>query len=183
MTDLLKGLNIFLVGIMGVGKTTVGKLIAKEFGYRFFDTDALVEKVAGKTIKEMFATEGEASFRQLESQVLAEVSACTRSSIATGGGIVLQQMNWSYLQQGLVVWLDAPVEVIVERLQKDTTRPLLQADDPGAQLEKLSAARQHLYQQADLHIPVGANDTPEQIAARVIAEIPTVLKSSENPPS
>ncbi|MBE9128642.1 MULTISPECIES: shikimate kinase [unclassified Coleofasciculus] len=178
MKDLLKGINIFLVGMMGVGKTTVGRLLATELGYHFFDTDTLIEQVAGKTINEIFAEDGEEAFRQLESQVLSELSAHTKLTIATGGGIVLRHMNWSYLHQGLIIWLDAPVKVLLDRLQDDATRPLLQTADPASVLQTLLDKRRRLYGEADLHIQVSANETPEEIASRVMAAIPSVLKSS-----
>ncbi len=110
MNDLLKGLNVYLVGMMGSGKTTVGKLLAEKLNYRFLDTDILIETIAGKTIKQIFAQEGEAKFRELETQVLGEVSAYTRSVISTGGGVVLKAKNWSYLHYGIIIWIDAPVE-------------------------------------------------------------------------
>ena len=103
VNNLLKGTSVFLIGMMGVGKTTVGNLLATELGYRFFDTDDLIEKVAGKTIKEIFADDGEESFRELEGLVLSDLSAYTKLVVATGGGIVLRQMNWSYLRHGLVI--------------------------------------------------------------------------------
>jgi shikimate kinase len=174
--DLLKGINIFLIGLMGTGKTTVGDVLAKKLGYTFVDTDALIEKIAGKTINEIFADDGEDHFRQLEAQVLSELSAYTKLTIATGGGIVLRQFNWSYLHHGLVVWLDAPVEVLIARLQNDTTRPLLQGANPAQALQKLLDERLRRYAEADLHIHVTATDTPEQLASRIIAEIPDVLK-------
>ena len=178
MSDLLKGVNIFLIGMMGAGKTTVGRLLADKLGYRFFDTDVLIEQVAGKTINEIFASSGEESFRELESQVLSELSAYKNLAIATGGGIVMRQMNWSYLHHGLIVWLDAPVTVLMERLQDDTTRPLLKQTNPAQALEKLLEQRHSLYAEADLHIPVNANEMPEEIAERVIKRIPSVLKEA-----
>lgn len=181
VNNLLKGTSVFLIGMMGVGKTTVGNLLATELGYRFFDTDDLIEKVAGKTIKEIFADDGEESFRELEGLVLSDLSAYTKLVVATGGGIVLRQMNWSYLRHGLVIWLNASVDLLVERLQNDTTRPLLQNPDPGLGLEKLLDRRRNLYAQADLQIQISTNDTPDAIAARVIAEIPTVLKNPKYP--
>lgn len=177
MDNSLKGINVFLIGMMGAGKTTVGRLVADQLGYRFFDTDALIEQVAGKTINEIFADSGEEAFRQLEAQVLSELSAYTRLTIATGGGIVTQRLNWSYLHHGLVVWLDAPIDVLIARLQNDATRPLLQGSNPAQSLQKLFDQRRSLYAEADLQIPISASETPEAIALRIIAEIPTVLKS------
>lgn len=174
MNSLLKGVSLYLVGMMGAGKTTVGRELATCLGYRFVDTDAVISQVTGKSITQLFADVGEAAFRQLESQVLAEVSAYTNLVIATGGGIVLRRENWSYLHHGLVVWLDVPVELLYARLAADTTRPLLQDADPLEKLRVLLEQRQPLYRQADLQITV-TNDTPQQLAKRVLEEIPTVL--------
>ncbi|HEY9610766.1 shikimate kinase [Allocoleopsis sp.] len=176
MNDLLKGINVFLVGMMGTGKTTVGNLLARQLGYSFVDTDEVVEKTTGKTINQIFADEGEENFRQIESEVLSQVAAHTRLTVATGGGLVLRRFNWSYLHHGIVIWLDAPVDVLIARLQNDTTRPLLQNDNPAQALQTLLDQRKSLYAEADLHIRISANDTPEQIVSRIIAEIPDVLK-------
>jgi shikimate kinase len=174
--NVLKGVNLYLVGMMGVGKTTVGKLLAEEIGYRFVDTDEVIVKAAGKSINEIFTENGEAEFRQLESDVLAQVCAYTKLVIATGGGIVMQQHNWSYLHHGLIVWLDVPVQIILQRLVEDDTRPLLQ-DDPESKLRSLLEQRQPMYSQADLHITINAVETPEEIATRILATIPSVLKT------
>ena len=147
---------------------------------RFCDTDVLIETVANQTISNIFASTGEASFRELESQILSEVSAYTKTIIATGGGIVLKQMNWSYLRHGLIVWLDADVDLLLERLKEDSTRPLLQEVDPEAKLKSLLEERTHLYRQADLHICLKAEQTPEAIAQQIISEIPTVLKEERH---
>lgn len=176
VNDLLQGINVFLIGMMGVGKTTVGSLLAEKLGYRFVDTDVLIEKVAGKTINEIFYEDGEESFRELEAQVLSDLSAYSKFVIATGGGIVIRQLNWSYLHHGLVVWLDAPVEVLLDRLQDDTTRPLLQTPNPAQALQTLLDQRRSRYAEADLRILITAGDTPEQLVSRIMAEIPTVLK-------
>ena len=176
MDDQLQGLSVFLIGMMGTGKTTVGQLLAQKLGYRFFDSDDLIEKVANQSINEIFASQGEDSFRELETQVLTQLSAYTRSVFATGGGIILSQKNWSYLHQGLIIWLDAPVEVLVKRLADDTSRPLLQ-DDLAATLTSLLEQRRSRYAQADLHIPIEASQTPHQIVSQIIEKIPTVLKS------
>ena len=176
MNSLLKGVNLYLVGMMGVGKTTIGGELANKLGYSFVDTDAVVSQVTGKSINQLFADVGEAEFRLLESKVLSEVCAYTNLAIATGGGIVLRRQNWSYLHHGLVVWLDVPVEILYARLAKDTTRPLLQDGDPLEKLRSLLQQRQPLYKQADLRISVTKQDTPQQVALRVLDAIPSVLK-------
>lgn len=181
MKDLLQGMNIYLIGMMGVGKTTIGKLLARELSYRFFDTDTLLERVTNQTIPEIFAKDGEEGFRDLESKVLGELAAYARSVIATGGGIVLRQMNWSYLQEGLIIWLDAPVDILSQRLRDDNTRPLLQtAEDLNAKLTNLLEQRKSLYAQADLHITIANGQTTEEIVADIIHKIPTVLINTQN---
>ena len=171
MEDLLKGLNVYLIGMMGTGKTTVGKLLAQELGYRFFDTDELIETVAGKAITDIFAEEGEENFRDLESKVLNEVSAYVRSAIATGGGIIQRQMNWSYLRQGLIIWLDTDLSIIQKRIDTDRSRPL------ASKLESLWSIRRPLYAQADLHIKVENQQTPEEVVNQIIKLMPSVINS------
>ncbi len=171
MNKLLKGVNVYLIGMMGSGKTTVGQLLGQKLNYRFFDTDVLLENVAQKSIPEIFATEGEAYFRELETKILAEVSAYVRSAIATGGGIIQQPVNWGYLRQGLVIWLDTDIDILKERLVGDNTRPL------ANKLDSLFEARRCLYAQADLHITISKEQTPEQIADEIMEKIPSVLMS------
>ncbi|MFM2061840.1 MAG: hypothetical protein RLZZ507_1510 [Cyanobacteriota bacterium] len=177
MSNLLKGVNLYLIGMMGVGKSTVGRLLAQELGYGFLDTDDVIVKAAGKSINDIFTVEGEAAFRQLESDVLAQVCAYTKLTIATGGGIVLRQENWGYLRHGLIVWLDVPVDILLKRLAEDETRPLLQDPDPEAKLRSLLEQRQPLYSQADLHITITEEQTPAEIVTRILAAIPSVLKT------
>jgi shikimate kinase len=164
--------------MMGTGKTTVGRLLAKQLEYGFVDTDDVIVQAAGRSINQLFAEEGEIVFRQLESDILAQVCAYTKLTIATGGGIVLRTENWSYLHHGLIVWLDAPVELLYTRLLEDSTRPLLQDIDPQAKLRSLLEQRQPLYSQADLRITVSEGETPEAIAHKVMEAIPSVLKST-----
>jgi shikimate kinase len=171
MNNLLQGVNVYLIGMMGSGKTTIGQLLARKLDYRFFDTDVLLEKVAQQPITEIFATKGEAYFRNLETQVLKEVSAYPRSAIATGGGIVEKPINWSYLRQGLMIWLDADIEVLKARLAGDRTRPL------ASKLESLQAARGSLYAYADLRIAINQTQTPEQIVAEIMQKIPRMIMS------
>jgi shikimate kinase len=180
LRDRLKGINVYLIGMMGAGKTSVGRFLAQHLDYRFFDTDAVIEQVAKKSINDIFASDGEESFRKLESQVLSELSAYTKLAIATGGGIILKRENWSYLQNGLVIWLDVPVEILIARLQHDTTRPLLKNADMATEFPKRFEQRKPLYAQADLHITVREGQTPEQIATQVIEAIPSVLKPKQD---
>jgi shikimate kinase len=180
MKDLLQGVNLYLIGMMGAGKSTIGQLLATELSYRFFDTDTLIERVVQKSVNEIFALRGEEAFRQLEGQVLAEISAYHHCVIATGGGIVTRQMNWSYLQQGIVLWLDVPLEELYLRLQGDLTRPLLRDPDPKAKLQTLLEQRQSLYAQAEVHLEVREGETPEELTPRAIEEIRKVLRSPDN---
>ncbi|MCU0526219.1 MAG: shikimate kinase [Elainella sp. Prado103] len=176
LRDRLQGTNLYLIGMMGAGKSTIGQQIAKQLDYRFFDTDQVIEQATGQAIRDLFAGMGEMEFRRLETQVLSELAPYTRLVVATGGGIVSQSQNWSYLRHGLVIWLNVPIEVLYQRLQQDTTRPLLQTADPLAKLQLLLQERRSLYAQADLEIPIEASDTTEQVVDRVLSQIPTILK-------
>jgi len=177
LRDRLQGMNIYLVGMMGTGKSTVGRVLASELDYRFFDCDDLIEKITETTIQDIFATQGEEVFRQLETEVLSQLCAYTRSVIATGGGVVLKPQNWSYLRHGLVIWLDAPVELLCQRLAEDETRPLLNNSDLQSKLASLLIERESFYGEADLKITIESEETPEAIASRIIEQIPTVLKT------
>lgn len=185
MQELLRGINVFLIGMMGTGKTTVGKLLAQELGYRFFDTDILIERVTQQPIDKIFATTGEKDFRKIESQVLAEVAACTKSVIATGGGIILRAQNWSHLRHGLIIWLDAPVELLTARLADDQARPLLQKTDLTSKLNSLLEQRHSLYAQGDMRIFIDKNDTPEMLISKILEKIPSKIiskpEASNNP--
>ncbi|MEL7036855.1 MAG: shikimate kinase [Cyanobacteria bacterium J06592_8] len=176
MNDLLKGINLYLIGMMGAGKSTVGRLLATELGYRFIDTDDVITQVAGQSISQIFAEEGEEAFRTLESQVLSGLCAYKQLVIATGGGIILKPMNWSYLHHGLIVWLDVSPENLYERLKGDNTRPLLQHNDPLGRLQEITKQRQPLYAEADVKVTITPDDPPEQVMRNILEQIPTVLK-------
>jgi shikimate kinase len=119
----------------------------------------------------------------LETNVLAELAAYTRLAIATGGGIVLKQDNWSYLHHGVIVWLDVSLETLQSRLQEDTTRPLLQETDLTTKLQTLLQQRQSLYAQADVHILCDRDAFPEQVVEQVLEGIQRVIKPTVTPPA
>ncbi len=173
MNNFLRDANLYLVGMMGSGKTTVGRLLAERLGYRFFDTDEVIEQVVGQSISQIFATLGEAEFRQVESLVLAKLveESPRRSIVATGGGMVLRRENWQYLRYGVVVWLDVPVAQIQARLVGDSSRPLLQNADLATKLQTLWEQRQALYAQADVRVTAVPDETPDQFAMRLLAQV------------
>ena len=178
----LEGLNLYLVGMMGTGKSAVGRPLAAALGYRFLDADTSVERVAGRSIPELFAEVGEPGFRDLETAVLGQIASWHSLVVATGGGVVTRPENWGHMQQGVVVWLDAPPELLLRRLAADPSpRPLLQTADPESQLTSLLSQRQRLYAQADLHIRQ-AGEPIEEVAAAVLAQLPTILKQRQEPP-
>ncbi|MCP9892049.1 shikimate kinase [Cyanobium sp. Aljojuca 7D2] len=182
LAQRLQGLNLYLVGMMGAGKSAVGRPLAEALGYRFLDADDALQQVAGRTIPEIFASDGELGFRELETAVLGQIAGWHSLVVATGGGVVTRPENWGHMRQGVVVWLDAPAPLLLERLRADPTpRPLLQADDPGARLGELLAQRQPLYRQADLQVPQGGED-PAQVAQQVLAALPAILKEPAEAP-
>jgi shikimate kinase len=168
LKERLKGINLYLVGMMGAGKSSTGLALAEALGYQFFDTDAVLEAAAGQTIPEIFAQQGETAFRQLETEVLAELSAYKHLVIATGGGIVLRKENWSYLHHGIVVWLDVPTVVLKQRLAGDMGRPLLQVSAWEDRVEQLHQQREHLYAQADVQVTVTEGEGIDEIATRTL---------------
>ena len=172
----LEGLNLYLVGMMGSGKSSAGRHLAERLGYRFLDADSSIEQVAGRSIPELFASEGETGFRDLEAAVLNQIASWHSLVVATGGGVVTRPENWGQLQQGVVIWLDAPDALLLERLSADPTpRPLMQSADPAARLAELMTQRRPLYAQADLHI-VQDGRTADQVAEQVLEALPGVLK-------
>ncbi|MBE9154579.1 shikimate kinase [Cyanobium sp. LEGE 06113] len=178
----LQGVNLYLVGMMGAGKSAVAAPLAAALGYRVVDADAVLEASAGRGIAEIFASDGEQAFRDLETAVLAQIAGWHSLVVATGGGVVSRHQNWGHLHQGLVVWLDAPEALLLERLRQDPTpRPLLADPDPAARLRALLEARRPLYSQADLRISQDG-EPPEVVAQRLLEALPSVLREPLSPP-
>lgn len=141
------GRSILLIGFMGSGKTTIGKRLARELALPFTDTDERIEKRTGRSIKEIFAQEGEAYFRDLETEELRLLLEEGQTSvISVGGGLPVREENRKLMKQlGEVVYLKASTNTLVNRLSGDTTRPLLQGGDLRERIEALSKAREALY--------------------------------------
>ena len=160
--------NIFLIGLMGAGKTSVGRLLAKRFSKTFYDCDQEIERRTGVKIPVIFEIEGEAGFREREQNVLGKLSALNDIVLATGGGAVLREENRRALRQnGTVVYLRASLEDLWQRTRHDRNRPLLQTVDPRAKLERLFAERDPLYREvASLVIDTG-NQSLRSLANRL----------------
>lgn len=143
--------NIFLVGFMGAGKTTVGRVLADRLGYRYCDADKTVEMQSGKTITEIFAEHGEEHFRDLESSTLESLSRKEKQIIATGGGVMMRDYNRDVMKRaGVTVYLRAPVDVIWQRVKHSRSRPLLQVNDPLGTIRELLEKRTPYYEMADI---------------------------------
>ena len=172
----LAGRSLYLVGMMGSGKTSTGRPLAERLGYGFVDADAVIEQAAGCSIPEIFDRDGEAGFRKLESQVLSAISQRHSLVVATGGGVVTQPENWGLLHSGIVIWLDVVPDQLLQRLNADSTvRPLLQTADPEAALNALLNERRPLYAEADLTVVIN-DETPEAVADGILQLVPSLLK-------
>jgi 3-dehydroquinate synthase len=153
----VKSENVYLVGLMGSGKTTIGRLLARRLNRRFVDSDHAIEARTGATIPWIFEIEGEASFRRREADMIRELTSQSGIVLATGGGAVLDAASRGYLaERGTVIYLRASVSHILQRTAHDKNRPLLQTADPRRRLEELLAQREPLYREiADLVIDTG----------------------------
>ena len=172
----LSGRSLYLVGMMGSGKTSTGRPLAERLGYGFVDADAVIEQAAGCSIPEIFERDGEAGFRSLESQVLNAISQRHSLVVATGGGVVTEPENWGVLHSGIVIWLDVVPDQLMQRLKADSTvRPLLQTADPEADLKALLNKRQPLYAEADLTVVIN-DESPETVADGILQLLPSLLK-------
>ena len=158
--------NIYLVGPMGAGKTTVGRHLAELLGREFLDSDHEIERKTGATIPWIFEKEGENGFRNRETMVINELTARSQLVLATGGGVVTQAANREFLKQrGIVVYLYTPVEIQLQRTYRDKNRPLLQVENPEQKLRDLLAIRDPLYREI-AHYIIETN----QGAARDLAQ-------------
>ena len=164
-------MTVFLTGFMGSGKSTVGRQLSRRLGLPFMDTDSRIEKEQKKSITDIFAAEGEEAFRKMETQVLRAVREEGVSRVvSTGGGLPTREENRGIMKEaGMVVFLRVRPETVYTRLQGDTTRPLLQKADPQAEIRRLLAERNPVYESgADLIVDVDGR-TPEELAEEIAA--------------
>ncbi len=160
--------NLILVGLMGAGKTTIGRLLAKHFDRTFVDSDHEIEARTGVRIPVIFELEGEAGFRARESAMLAELVRRDSIVLATGGGAVLDPANRALLREnGLVIYLRAQAADLWHRTQRDVNRPLLRTDDPHARLQELYIVRDPLYQEAAHMIVDTGRQSPHMLAGKL----------------
>ena len=160
--------NIALIGFMGSGKSSVGRLVATQLGFQFLDTDELIEKRAGKSISEIFAQDGEKTFRELESAIVLELAHYRGAVISTGGGLGAREEHVIRLKShALVVCLWATPEVIHRRVCHQTHRPLLQRTDPREAIPRLLSEREATYKKADVLLDSGMRSIRE-VAYQVI---------------
>lgn len=176
--------NIFLVGLMGSGKTTIGRALAKKLNLRFVDADHEIEVRTGATIPLIFEIEGEASFRQREADVIRDLSAQQGIVLATGGGAVLNEQSRQYLhERGTVIYLRASVNSILQRTGHDRNRPLLQTADPRARIEELARQRAPLYQEvAHITIETGRPNV-QSVVQNILAQLERAGQQPSTPVS
>lgn len=162
------GKNIILCGFMGCGKTTVGENLKKKAGMNLIDTDAYIEETQGMSISEIFEKYGENYFRDLEHKACKELSSKSGIIISTGGGALTFQRNVDVLKEnGTIVLIDVPLEVLKERLKNDTTRPLLQRPDKDKAMKELYDKRMPLYKNA-CDITINGDNSPLKVATDIL---------------
>ena len=146
--------NIVLIGLMGSGKSAVGRTIAKKLGRRFIDTDRLIERKSGKTVQEIFSKDGESAFRVIEKEVIKKIAQYIGIVIATGGGVIKDPENFKSLKQsGWIIALYASPDTLYKRIEGKRIRPLLlEKEDPVKTLESLQDERKNMYAMADFQV-------------------------------
>ena len=168
--------NIFFVGLMGAGKTTVGRYLAKNLGLDFYDTDQEIERRTGVRVPTIFEMEGEAGFRKREVSMIDELTQLSNIVLATGGGAVLSAENRQHLaSRGHVIYLRASVHDLFLRTRFDRNRPLLQNNNPKMKIEQLFAERDPLYHEVAEHIV----DTGNQPVINIVQQIEELIMNSE----
>ncbi len=172
--------NVIFVGLMGAGKSVIGRLVAQSLSIPFIDTDAEIEKVSRMAISELFATYGEAEFRNLETRVIERLLKNGPKVISTGGGAFINENTRKQIKLGGVsIWLKADLDVLWERVNKRDHRPLLKTENPKQTLENLMIQRYPIYAEADLTVPSG-NVRKDIMVQEVIAALAELPREGEN---
>jgi len=179
LKEKLGGRNIFLIGMMGSGKSQTGPYLAKIINYAFVDTDDVIEKASKQSIESIFEKDGENVFRDLEKKVLKEISQHHSLVIATGGGLVTLPENWGILHQGILIWLDLDLKRSIQRLESDKKkRPLLIGDDLADNFSQIYESRKPIYLESDLRIEV-EDQSPYEVATMIAENLPSILIDPE----
>ena len=179
LKEKLGGRNIFLIGMMGSGKSQTGPVLAKMINYAFVDTDDVIEKASKQSISSIFEKDGEKVFRDVEKKVLKEISQHHSLVIATGGGLVTLPENWGILHQGIVIWLDLDLKRSIKRLESDKKkRPLLIGDDLAENFSQIYESRKPIYLESDLRIEV-EDQSPYEVATMIAQRLPSILIDPE----
>jgi shikimate kinase len=164
--------NVYLVGLMGAGKTTIGRSLAKRLGLRFEDSDRVIEARTGVSIPTVFEIEGEEGFRKREAQVIDELSQTSGLVVATGGGVVLRPENRARMSEsGFVVYLNVPPYTLWERTRHDKNRPLLRVENPLLRLKELYLERDPFYREVADLIVDGSRMKSQGILQLLVKEI------------
>jgi shikimate kinase len=172
VTEVAKRLNrpVVLVGLMGVGKSTVGRRLAKRLGLPFIDSDAAIEDASGYSAAEVYERYGEQDFRDGERRLVARLVENDIRVIATGGGAYVDPRTRKLLnERAITIWLDAPVDILTERTGRRDTRPLLRNNDRKGTLERLSEERRPSYEEAHIHVKSGDGAHKDVVDAIVLA--------------
>ena len=179
LKEKLGGRNIFLIGMMGSGKSQTGPVLAKMINYAFVDTDDVIEKASKQSISSIFEKDGEKVFRDVEKKVLKEISQHHSLVIATGGGLVTLPENWGILHQGIVIWLDLDLKRSIKRLESDQKRrPLLLGDNLAENFSQIYESRKPIYLESDLRIKV-EDQSPNEVATMIAEHLPSILIDPE----
>jgi shikimate kinase len=176
--DALGKKSVVLIGLMGAGKTAIGRRLANRLGLKFVDADNEIERAAGKSISDIFADHGEAYFRNGERRVIARLLGDGPQVLATGGGAYMdEKTRKSISEKGVSVWLKADLDVLMARVTRRDHRPLLKADDPKAVMKRLMNERYPVYSNAD--IMVMSRDAPHEV---IVGEIISALENYASTP-
>lgn len=176
--------TIVMVGMMGAGKTAIGRGLAMRLGVPFLDSDAEIEVAANMTVPEIFDRYGEAFFREKETQVIARLLDKASGVLSTGGGAFLADVNRRNITgRGVSVWLDADLDLLWDRVRQKNTRPLLRTPDPYGTLAEIYAARRPFYAQADVVVKslpgCSIDDMVGRVAAALLGQRPDVLEKTD----